>query len=197
MKRADIQSFKSSFRSVELARPSRFDVLIPMPAVLAAIYGDLRETLTLRCESTEMPGRIFNLTERRFGSAPVQKFPYLTTYNDIALNFILDSDMNVKLFFDQWMELINPSSTYNFRYKNDYVAQIAVNQYDLQNNLTYRAVLIDAFPIAVSQLDLDWSADNYHRLNVVFAYTKWQLGTFDENVKNLGTQAIASFVGSL
>ena len=197
MKRADIQSFKSSFKPLDLARPSRFDVLIPMPAVLAAFYGDLRETLSLRCESTEMPGRIFNVTERRFGSAPVQKFPYLSTYTDINMNFILDSDMDLKLFFDQWMELINPSSTYNFRYKNDYVTEIAVNQYDVQNNLTYRAVLIDAFPIAVNQLDLDWSSDNYHRLSVVFAYTKWELGTFNENARNLGTQAIAGFTGSL
>ena len=188
MKRADIQSFKSSFQSLELARPSRFDVLIPMPAVLAAFYSNLKEALTLRCESTEMPGRIFNTTERRFGSAPVQKFPYLSTYNDITMNFILDSDMNLKLFFDQWMELINPTSTFNFRYKNDYVTEIAVNQYDVQNNLTYRAVLIDAFPIAVNQLDLDWSSDNYHRLSVVFAYTKWELGTFNENARNLGTQ---------
>jgi hypothetical protein len=197
MKRADVQSFKSSFKSLELARPSRFDVLIPMPIVLAAVYGNLRETLSLRCESTEMPGRIFNTTERRFGSAPVQKFPFLSTYNDITMNFILDSDMDLKLFFDQWMEVINPSATYNFRYKNEYVTEIAVNQYDVQNNLTYRAVLIDAFPVAVNQLELDWSSDGYHRLSVVFAYTKWQLGTFSENAKNLGTQALAGFIGSI
>lgn len=197
MKRADIQSFKSSFKSLDLARSSRFDVLIPMPVVLAAVYGNLRETISLRCESTEMPGRIFNTTERRFGSAPVQKFPYLSTYNDITMNFILDSDMDLKLFFDQWMEVINPSATYNFRYKNDYVTEIAVNQYDVQNKLTYRAVLIDAFPVAVNQLELDWSSDNYHRLSVSFAYTKWQLGTFNENAKNLGTQALAGFMGSL
>ena len=90
MKRADIQSFTSSFKT-DLARPSRFDVLIPMPIVLAAFYGNLRETLSLRCESTEMPGRIFNTTERKFGSSPVQKFPYLSTYSDITMNFILDS----------------------------------------------------------------------------------------------------------
>lgn len=195
MRRANIQDFKNSFK-LDLARPSRFDVLLPIPAVMALFYNNLTETLSFRCESTELPSRVFNTTERRFGSAPVQKFPYLSTYTDINLNFIMDSDMDIKAFFDTWMELINPSSTYNFRYKNDYVSEIAINQYDLQNNLTYRAVLIDAFPVAVTQMDLDWSSDNYHRLSVVFAYTKWQLGTFTDNAKNLGLQAVSSFVGS-
>jgi len=190
--RSNVQDFINSFKK-DIARPSRFDVLIPTPAILSPFFGGSAQMqqLSLRCENAELPGRSFATTERKFGSAPTQKVPYHTQYNDVQLTFLVSGDMNEKIFFDMWMELINPSSTYNFRYKTDYVAQIGISQYNLQNELIYRSVLIDAFPVAVNQLDLDWTNDGYHRLSVEFAYTKWQVGTFSENKTNLGLQALA------
>lgn len=190
--RANVQDFINSFKR-DIARPSRFDVFIPTPPVLYPFFGgDQSRQLSLRCELSELPGRDFLTTERKFGSAPVQKVPYYSQYTDTQMTFLVSDNMNERLFFDMWMELINPSSTYNFRYKTDYVTEIGISQYDLYNNLVYRSVLIDAFPVAVSPLELDWTNDGYHRLNVVFAYTKWQLGTFSENVTNLGLQSLAS-----
>jgi len=191
--RANVQDFVNSFKK-DISRPSRFDVMIPIPAILSPFFGGSQmEQLSFRCENAELPGRSFATTERKFGSAPVQKIPYLTQYNDIQLTFIVSGDMNERLFFDMWMELINPSSTYNFRYKTDYVTEIGISQYDLSNNLMYRSVLIDAFPVSVSQLDLDWTNDGYHRLAVDFAYTKWQLGTYADNKTNLELQTLAGF----
>lgn len=197
MSTGNVRDFVSSFRHgiTDLSRASRFDVLIPIPTVLAPFYSGMGNQLTLRCESTEMPGRAFATTERKIGSAPVQKFPYQTTYNDWTATFIVSEDMSEKLFFDQWMDLINPVMNYNFRYKVNYASEIAINQYDQQRNLTYRSVLIDAFPLAVNQLDLDWSSEGYHRLSVVFAYTSWQIGTFSGMGQNLGINALESFMG--
>lgn len=187
-----IQNFVTSFKQ-ELARPARFDVFVAIPPVLAVIYGSsANKQLSLRCEMTELPGRSFNVTERKFGSAPVQKFPFQSVYNDVTMTFIVDGNMSERLFFDQWMELINPSSTYNFKYKNNYVTDIAIRQYDLQNKITYSSVLIDAFPIAVNSMDLDWTSEGYHRVSVTFAYTNWQEGTVSANIKNLGAQALNS-----
>jgi len=193
---ANISKFLSSFNK-DLARPSRFDIQIPIPIVLAPFYLSTAQNLNMRCEITEMPGRFFVTTDRKIGSAPIQKVPYHTTYNDVSMTFIVAGDMNEKLFFDQWMELINPSSNYNFNYKANYVTDIAINQYDMQNNLTYKAVLIDAYPLDVAQLDLDWSSDGYHKLNVRFAYTNWQEGTVSAIADNLGVQALSGFVSSL
>ena len=65
----------------------------------------------------------------------------------------------------------------------------------MSGNLTYNIMLIDAFPIAVSQLDLDWSNDGYHKFNVVFAYTYWTNTTLNNIGKNLGTQALSGLIG--
>jgi hypothetical protein len=163
-----ISQFKAMITG-ELARPSRFDVLLTVPSILDA--GASRN-LTYRCENAQLPGRTFATTEQKtYG--PSEKFPYQTTYNDLDLTFIVSDDMLEKYIFDSWLESINPSSTNNFAYKSDYSTTITVNQYDLTNQLTYSADFIEAYPISINQMDLDWSADGYHKLTVTFAYTRW------------------------
>lgn len=191
---SNIRDFVSSFKK-DPALSSKFDVFITVPPILAVTYGTVSKQLSLRCEMTELPGRVFNVTERKFGSAPIQKVPFQSVYDDVTMSFIVSGDMTERLVFDQWMELINPSSTYNFKYKADYVTDVSIRQYDLQNNLTYESILIDAFPLAVNQMELDWTSENYHRLSVTFAYTNWQQGTTNNMFKNLGAQALSGLFG--
>ena len=191
---SNISQFITSFKN-DLARPNRYDVMIPIPAALAPFYLSTTRNINMRCESTEMPGRTLATTERKIGSAPVQKFPYQSIYNDLQMTFIVDGDMSQKKFFDLWMEYINPSSTYNFNYKGNYFSDIAITQYDQQNNATYRAVLVGAFPLVVNQLDLDWSNEGYHKLTVVFAYTNWAEATTQLISQNLAVQSIGGVLG--
>ena len=96
------------------------------------------------------------------------------TFNDIDLTFIVDDDMQQKVFFDAWLNFINPQYNYNFRYKGDYATTITINQYDNQNQINYSVNLYDAYPVSMNQLDLDWGSDGYHKLSVTFAYTRWE-----------------------
>ena len=82
--------------------------------------------------------------------------------------------MAEKYFFDDWFEYINPKDTNNYKYKEEYSTDLLINQYDLTNRLTYSARIIQAYPISINQLDLDWSTDGYHKLVVTFAYTRWE-----------------------
>ena len=111
---ANINDFRSSFVG-ELARPSRFDVSVPIPLSLLP-YIKTSRTLSYRCMNANLPGRTFATTEQKtYG--PTEKFPYLTTYNDITLTFIVTDAMAEKLFFDAWLEYVNPSYNNNFAYK--------------------------------------------------------------------------------
>jgi hypothetical protein len=191
-----ISDFKASFNNGGIARPSRFDVSIPVPLTLIP-YRGISSQLSLRCETTELPSRTFATAERKVGSNPSQKFPYIASYNDISMTFIVSEDMSEKTFFDTWMEYINPTYSFNFRYKQDYVSSILVNQYDATNTLTYSINLIDAFPVAVNQLDLDWSTEGHHKLTVVFAYSYWVNNSIQALGASLLSSAIASVVGGL
>ena len=198
-----INDFKSSFQK-DLARPNKFDVSIPVPLTLIP-YVKNAKNLIYRCENANLPGRNFATLEQKIGSNPVEKYPYLTSYNDLDLTFIVDDDMNQKVFFDAWMNFINPTYNYNFRYKGDYSTAITISQYDVTNQISYSVNLYDAYPVSMNQMDLDWSADGYHKLNVTFAYTYYQnnslqaygmqlidagLGFFADSIGGLGGNAI-------
>jgi hypothetical protein len=191
-----IDQFRASF-STDLARPSRFDVNIPIPVALGFNITTGR-SLNMRCEAAQLPGRTIETTTKKLGSAPIEKFPIHTNYNEITLDFIVSDNMNEKIFFDAWMELINPTTDFNMQYKNNYAVDILINQYDVTNKLTYSANMIEAFPIDVNQMDLNWSSvDSVHKLSVVFAYKQWQNNTVSSLIQQIKNSALTGIVNNL
>jgi len=185
-----INDFKSSFKN-DLARPNRFDVDIPIPLTLLP-YLKTANRLRYRCENANLPGRtLATLEQKTYG--PVEKFPYMTTYNDIDLTFIVDGDMSQKVFFDAWLNYINPLYNNNFRYKSDYATDLRITQYDVTNQASYSVDLYEAYPISINQLDLDWSNDSYHKLTVTFAYTKWK----NNSLEALAMEFVDSVIGNV
>lgn len=193
-----ISEFKSTFTK-DLARANRFDVNIPIPLTLIP-YIKSAKNLVYRCENANLPGRSLMTAEQKIGSNPIEKYPYMTSYNDLDLTFIVDGDMNQKIFFDAWLNYINPSYNYNFRYKSDYATVITINQYDVTNQVSYSINLYDAYPVSMNQLDLDWSSDSPHKLSVTFAYTRWNnnsLQSFGMEMVDAGLAGFADIVGGL
>ena len=192
-----LNDFKSSF-SGDLARTSRFDVEIPLPLTLVPYIKSARR-LNYRCEVANLPGRTFATTDQKtYG--PIEKHPYLTTYNDIDLTFIVDDDMQQRLLFDGWLNYINPTYNYNMRYKENYATTLTINQYNVSNEKTYAVSLMDAYPVSMNQLDLDWNGDGYHKLTVTFAYTYWRnlsLQALGMDLLDAGLDSIASGTGGL
>jgi hypothetical protein len=186
-----INDFKSSFTN-DIARPSKFSVMIPVPLPLI-LYRNMSERLSFRCETAEMPGRTLATTEQKIHNI-TEKFPYQTTYNEMTLTFIVSDDMGEKEFFDAWIDFINPTTNFNFKYKGDYSTTITISQYDVTNTTSFAVELIDAFPISVNQLDLDWSSDGHHKLTVVMAYTYWKNANIKSNLKGAVTAGIGGAV---
>ena len=59
---------------------------------------------------------------------------------------------------------------------------------------------MDAYPISMNQLDLDWNGDGYHKLTVTFAYTYWKnlsLQALGMDLLDAGLDSIASELGGL
>jgi hypothetical protein len=186
-----ITNFISSFNK-DVARPKHFDVTIPAPVALIPYLATARN-LSLRCESTQLPSRTFALAEQKFGANPVEKHATHSNYNELEMTFIVSGDMSEKIFFDAWMEYINPTVSFDFNYKEDYISTLTVNQYGMSNDLTYSLNLIDAFPISVNQLDLDWSNDGHHKLTVVFAYRYWQ----NNSIQQLGSSLLQAGISNI
>jgi hypothetical protein len=177
-----IEDFLSSF-TTDLARPNRFDVTIVTPTLLLTNSG-YAERLNFRCENAELPGRTFMTHDQKI-YGPTEKFPYQNSYNDLNLTFIVSDDMFERQFFDNWMNFISSTNDFNFKYKVDYCTDMAIVQYNVMGDPTYAVKLIDAYPIGINQLDLDWASDGHHKLTVVFAYTNWENVTTDSLVNTI------------
>lgn len=166
-----IADFKASFKK-DLARSNKFDVNIPIPLGMVPFIGTSRQ-LAFRCESAMLPGRNLETTGMKIYGVN-ELFPVATTFDNVTLTFLVGDDMAEKSFFDSWLNWIQPTITYDTKYKADYAVMLRINQYDVRNKLSLSIDLMDAYPIQVNQLDLDWTSDAFHKLSVTFAYTSWR-----------------------
>ena len=147
----------------------------------------LSRYLALQCEAAELPGRTIMTHEAKV-YGPTYKVPYQTQYGDgtMTLTFICTNEFWERKLFDRWLEAINPSDTNNVRFAKDeatrYMTPIKVIQYDDFIKQIYAVELMDAYPIGISSQALSWSDDNFHRLQVQFAYQKYKpvyTGSYD------------------
>jgi len=147
----------------------------------------LSRYLALQCEAAELPGRTIMTHEAKV-YGPTYKVPYQTQYGDgtMTLTFICTNEFWERKLFDRWLEAINPSDTNNVRFPKDeatrYMTPIKVIQYDDFIKQIYAVELMDAYPIGISSQALSWSDDNFHRLQVQFAYQKYKpvyTGSYD------------------
>lgn len=185
-----IADFKASFRK-DLARSNKFDVYIPIPLGMVPFIGTSRN-LAFRCESATLPGRNLETTPMKVYGV-TELFPYASTFDNVTLTFLVSDDMSEKTFFDSWVNWIQPTITYDTKYKSDYSVLLRINQYNVQNKLSLSIDLMDAYPIAINQLDLDWSSDSVHKLSVTFAYTSWR----SNDINAIATEYLEYTAGTL
>ena len=188
------------FRSVagnfgSLAKGCRFVVRInPIGDLLKRQAPiEFMEDLSYLCETAEMPGRGFqNIDMRYYG--PSFKLPFQSVYEDINLTFLCRSESFEREFFDNWMELINPSNTFDFNYRDQYRADVDIFKISDYSDgsidgakATYSFSLLNAFPILVNPQPVTWADDQFLRLGVSFTYHWWTRKDLDKQSKGVGS----------
>jgi hypothetical protein len=194
----DFFAYSSAFNG--LVKSSRFAVqIIPsgVDSFLSKLgYSELMNQFTYLCEAAEFPGRGFMNMDMSY-HGPNFKVPYQSDYQETAMTFLCRTDSFERQFFDDWMEIINPTSTFDFSYKDNYKCQINMFQFSdagrrtttdpnretaipsptnsefTEPLATYAWTFHDAWPVLVSPQPVTWADDNFQRLAVSFSYTKW------------------------
>jgi len=190
------------FRSVMdqyggLARSSRFIARITPsgPAVQLIGSGSILRDLVYLCDTIDIPGRELGThTVHYYG--PDLKVPMQTAFNDFDMYFICRNGSFERQFFDDWMTMINPPSSYDFNYIDDYKAEIDIFTFadhgreeytvskDPENLIpssktpttpvaNYNITLHRAFPIVIHQQPSTWADGEFQRLMVTFSYYNW------------------------
>jgi hypothetical protein len=185
----DMDTFRSVMSDYgSLAKSCRFAVRILPTGVDNPLkqYYDMFEDLIYLCEVAEFPGRGFQNVDLRY-YGPSFKMPFQTSYEDMNLTFLCRAQSPERQLFDDWMDLINPVTTFDFNYRDDYACQIDIFQFSEQDmkrgygtmDPEYMFSLKDAWPVLVSPQQVTWADDQFLRLGVTFTYTKWMRGDLD------------------
>jgi hypothetical protein len=104
----DFQNFIGHIKDKGVMRTTLFKVNIPVPQYLSGQDLVSKDVLSLRCESTALPGLdlIDGYSGPRYGYGPAEFIPYNIAYKPINFVFILDEGVEVQKFFLQWMSSI-------------------------------------------------------------------------------------------
>lgn len=165
-----------------------------------AMRAFMNNDLHFMCEAVEYPGRGFDITEVRY-YGPSMVFPNNTTYQPISLSFMCRTRSIEREFFDNWMEIINPTSSFNFEYAQNYWGEVEIYQlseYASANyapgippgvkslwpgmnikettppEITYMWTLRRAWPMLVMPQQVTWADQDILRLQVQFTYKHWE-----------------------
>lgn len=145
-----------------------------------ASASSILNDLTYLCEAAELPGRSFLTIDPRY-YGPVFRLPVQSVYEDVTFTFLVRADSQERMFFDDWMNLINPVNSWDFAYRTEYASKIQIFQLAdtaedanaTAPDATYAITLNDTYPVTVNPQPMAWADDNFQRLVVTFTHDGW------------------------
>ena len=174
-----------------LLKPSRFRARFPLPLGMIGSL-DARETtrsMEYWCDSAAIPSVIHAVhSVMRYGYGQQENKPFLTQIQNINFTFLADADGDNWRFFYEWMNLILNtrfsrgivgadqlgSMPYEISYKPNYVSDIQVTLFNEELQPTFSAILEEAYPIFLGDLNLNWNEQNQIvRFPVTFTFASW------------------------
>lgn len=199
------EQFLSKVKTGGLARNNRFAVAFyGLPVASLSSGNQLRDVLLL-CDAAQLPGQSYaTVPNRTFGE--LRETPYDRLYEPITLSFYVDRGMEVKYFFDRWMDKIYNPGSRKFAYYDEYTCDAAITVLDSNtepaqgrvfgkamttdweewNNETYTVSLREMYPKSVSAVSLDNANKDVMKLTVTFQYKYWTSMTHETFNTTLG-----------
>ena len=194
----NINEFKTNLAvNGGLLKSNRFAVMISKPNILPASYTDLK-SLQFYADTASVPGIALQSAEiRRDGVGNLEKTPWGAAFTDINISFMIDQKTKIWNFFQVWMNAIydfnmdsqgRPRTYFEMEYKDNYSTYVSIdvyNEIDRGQSSVITIDLVEAFPISISDMQLNWGGSDIMKLNVTFNFKSWNLrdsGKYDLNL---------------
>jgi len=165
-----LNEFISRIKSGGLARTNRYRVTISPPRTMTS-FVDSNRLITLFCDSTELPGLGVNTTEH-YIMGEAREYPYKKDYVNISLSFYVDTEFEVRGFFDNWMNSISDANNKISNYYVNYISpEMKIEVLPMDSELaSYTVVLYEAYPKKISSIQLAAHSKDVARLGVSMNY---------------------------
>jgi len=181
-------------RFLVLMTPPKVSLINKNPSVLLGtllsgggitnVINDPRD-ISLLAKSVNIPGRSIATTDKQVGKQSM-KIPYDFIDGDVKMDFMLTNDMFVRRYFADWLSCIVDADRYRVGYKKDYSTDIQIIQLNQNNLPIYGVTLENAFPLDISDIELDATGDSgINEISVNFAYDRYV--TLGANLESLSS----------
>ena len=159
----NLDKFIANVKSGGLARNNRYTVFFTPP------LNKDTEQVFLYCDQIQLPGLNFSTIQNRtFGE--FREVPYEKLFGDIAMSFYVDTNMKVKILFDEWMAYIQDPTTRTFKYYDDYTCDMMIEVQDLNDNTKYKVNLFECYPKTMGAIQLDYASKDIMKLSMTMQY---------------------------
>ena len=174
----------STFHSEDgYAVPNRFEVLITRPKGSASE----NRQVSMRCESVNLPGRNLATMDDTNIYGPTREIVTGVTYADeINMTFQASSNLEERVFFEEWQALAFDERSWNVKYYNDYISTVDIYVLDRQDNRRFGIKLHEAFPKTIGPTELNQGTNNeLIKLPITFSFRYWTTLDKDRQRPNL------------
>ena len=171
----DVDGFKARLTGGG-SRPNQFFVQLTFPTYVQ-LSQDAAQNAPFLVTAASLPGSTVNPAVVMYRGREV-KLGGERTFNPWTISIINDNSFVMRNAFEDWMNGINDRFNNGGRIQpSQYMTDLTVTQMDRNNNPLKAYKIKDAFPIDVSDVQLDFGAnDQISQFSVSFAYQ-----TFDTN----------------
>jgi hypothetical protein len=183
-----LQSFISEVKNGGLMKTTHFAVSISMPldnqnqVIIKSNFASNKalKKYIMFCDGTNIPGTSLSSVDVAvYGET--RESPTQRIYDPVNLSFYVDNDMNIKKFFDSWINYIINPITRNHSYYNNYTTLVDIIVYDSEHNEKYKVTLHEAYPKTVSDISMSFSGDNIMKLSVTMQYRYYTVFNYNTN----------------
>lgn len=144
----------------QLALQDRFGILIEFKHT--NFIPAPPESLYVFCQSISLPPTTLAMKQLRWDEGPFFSRPQGIDFGGegIAVDFILDSDMLIKHFFDAWINVIFDTGSASMTFPEHYMHKIYLFNLDSMDNMRYIIELDDAFPRSLGMVSFTQAGQN-------------------------------------
>jgi len=155
---------------------NKFSIMVSTPQDMP--LKNLSTAAQMVCHTIQLPGKSFSRTEDRIYGIDVQK-PYGVTFEPVTLAFYNTNNFNARLFWETWLEWIQPTGSRNIRYYSKMIGQIQIYHYseDIESPVpgkeNYVMTLNEAYPMSIEEVELGWDNQDVMDFQVQISYKDW------------------------
>lgn len=191
-----LNDFISQVKNEGLAKLTHFNVLFSIPKSITNLKttsnfnpsNSINKMLML-CDKIDLPGLALTTNEVQvYGEH--RSMPYQRIFDKVNIGFYVDTDMEVKKFFDVWMDSIINPITKNMSYYKNYITDITVFVHDIENNNRYKVILHECYPSSIGQISMDYAATGVMKLDIGMNYKYYSVENFADKQQDVSHKLI-------